>query len=158
MAPQNKMSNARRALIKAGMSRSMARDSLDLLDLDKPIAPQIIALAEEEPELFGMDADGNPLDKGDDDRPMTRNEAIAARLRGDHVEGMTYRSKARRGPVTQSKSAREAADHLVANHKDTPPPVRQYIEPVRDINAGHAPLTREPNSSARALAARLKGN
>ncbi|MEW2311778.1 hypothetical protein AB0918_24580 [Streptomyces sp. NPDC006864] len=83
-----KMSNARRALIQAGMSRTMARGALRLLDLNEPLKPQIEALAEEDPELFGLDADGNPLDAADDpdddERPMTPAEAKRSRLQGRH--------------------------------------------------------------------------
>lgn len=156
-----KMSNARRALIEAGMSRTMARGALRLLDLNEPLKPQIEALAEEDPELFGLDADGNPLsdDDAEDDTPMTAAEAKAARLRGTaHLKGTTFRRPAQPRPSTASKAAREAAAHLTSNHRETPPPVRKYIEPVRDLNAGAKQFNRERPSSADALANRLRGN
>lgn len=157
-----KMSNARRALIDAGMSRTMARACLRLLDLNEPLGPQIADLVEEDPELFGLDAEGNPLDdadnsdaEDDDERPMTAAEAKVARLRGTNNPLVHKRPRTER-PSTASKSAQEAAAHLRAHSKDNPPPVRKYVEPVRDINAGHKPPTRQPNSSANALAARLR--
>ncbi|MFI0143835.1 hypothetical protein [Streptomyces globisporus] len=156
-----KMSNARRALIEAGMSRTMARGALRLLDLSEPLKPQIVALAEEDPELFGLDADGNPLDDADnsdsedeDERPMTLAEAKVARLRGTNNPLVFKRPHTER-KSTASKTAQEAAAHLRATSKDNPPPVRKYIEPVRDLNNGPAPA-RQPNSSANALAARLR--
>ncbi|MFE2293691.1 hypothetical protein [Streptomyces sp. NPDC059452] len=157
-----KMSNARRALIEAGMSRTMARGALRLLDLSEPLKPQIVALAEEDPELFGLDADGNPLpddDDAEDERPMTVREATNARLRGTaHLKGTTFRRPAQPRPSTASKAAQEAAAHLTSNHRETPPPVRKYIEPVRDLNAGAKQFNRERPSSADALANRLRGN
>lgn len=156
-----KMSNARRALIQAGMSRTMARAGLKLLDLNEPLAPQIEALAEEDPELFGLDADGNPLDDDtsdeddEDTRPMTVAEAKVARLRGTNNPLVHKRPRTER-PSTASKAAQEAAAHLRAHSKDNPPPTRKYIEPVRDINAGHKPDTRPRPASADALAARLR--
>jgi hypothetical protein len=158
-----KRGKAINALISAGMDSATANNLWRALDLDKPLKAQIVEFAKEDPELFGMNADGTPLDNEDEDdedtRPMTAKEAVAARARGTaHLKGMTYRRKATPRPSTASKSAQEAAAHLVSNSKTSPPPTRKYIEPVRDINGGHKPLTREPNASAKALAARLKGN
>ncbi|MDX3522047.1 hypothetical protein [Streptomyces scabiei] len=142
------------ALITAGMDTATANSSWRLLDLDKPLKDQIVALAEEDPELFDATDDSD-----DDGTPMTAREAVAARAKGTaHLKGMVYRRKATPRPSTASKSAQEAAAHLVSNSKTSPPPSRKYIEPVRDINGGHKPLTREPSASAKALAARLKGN
>ncbi|MCL6738006.1 hypothetical protein [Streptomyces neyagawaensis] len=159
-----KMSNARRALIEAGMSRTMARGALRLLDLSEPLKPQIVALAEEDPELFGLDADGNPLpddDDAEDDTPMTAREAVAARLKGgsQHIQRKTYRRTAEPRPSTASKSAQENAAHLRKNSTRNTPPAQQWREPVRDINAGHvAPAERPKDSSADRLANRLRGN
>lgn len=74
------------ALRKAGMDPSTAASLWKLLDLSAPLADQITALAEEDPELFGLDADGNPLDdtSEEDTRPMTAREAQRARLSGRH--------------------------------------------------------------------------
>lgn len=160
-----KMSNARRALIAAGMSRTMARAGLKLLDLNEPLAPQITALAEEDPELFGLDADGNPLDDEPDDedtRPMTASEAVAARLKGnsEHIQRKTYRRPAEPRPSTASKAAQENAAHLRKNSTRNTPPAQQWRDGgPRDLNAnGPKPLTREPSPGAKRLANRLKGN
>lgn len=156
-----KMSNARRALIAAGMSRSMARAGLKLLDLNEPLGPQIEALAEEDPELFGLDADGNPLDDSTDDepddKPMTTAERKLAALRGDNIQRQAFRREAEPRPSTASKSAQEAAAHLRKGVGNNKPPTRKWYDGgPRDINAGHKPDTRPRPASADALAARLR--
>ncbi|MXM65534.1 hypothetical protein GR925_19265 [Streptomyces sp. HUCO-GS316] len=149
------------ALRKAGMDPSTAASLWKLLDLSAPLADQITALAEEDPELFGLDADGNPLDDSSDEdtRPMTRAEATAARLRGEHVEGMTYRSKGKERPSTAGKAAQENAAHLVENSKTSSPPARRwYADPPKGIPGNTAAPTRERSASAAALADKLRGN
>jgi hypothetical protein len=150
------------ALRKAGMPSATAASLWRLLDLSQPLADQITALAEEDPELFGLDADGNPLDdtSEEDDTPMTAREAQRARLKGnsEHIQKRTFRRTATERPSQASKSAQEAAAHLRANTGRNTPPTRRYIEPLPDINAGTPATRREPGSSAQALAARLRGN
>lgn len=81
-----KLGKARKALNAAGMDTATAAKYVRMLDLDEPLAPQITALAEEMPDLFGLDDEGNPLpeEDADDDRPMTAQEAKVARARGRH--------------------------------------------------------------------------
>ncbi|MGO4418124.1 hypothetical protein AB4Z54_05010 [Streptomyces sp. MCAF7] len=150
------------ALRKEGMSAENAVRHLKYLDMDEPFGPQIEELREDFPTLFEPATDTDDKSKGkpaDDDRPMTRAEVIAARLRGEHVEGMTYRSKGTRGSTTTSKSAQANADHLRAHSKTAPPPVRKWVHEPKDLNAGHASAPQRPaTSSADQIAARLKGN
>lgn len=143
-----KITKAQNALIKAGMPAALTKSAWRLLDLDKPLDEQIIALAEDDPELFEPAEDDS-----EDDTPAPVDKV--ARLRGEG-NPYVYRRPATARPSTASKAAQEAAAHL--RPKDNPPPTRQRWEPVRDINPGHKPLTREPSASAKALAARLKGN
>lgn len=135
------------ALKKAGAPESVATSMWRLLDLSKNLDPQIAELVEEDPELFATD-------DAEDDTPAPVDKV--ARLRG---EGNPYafRRPATARPSTASKAAQEAAAHLTRG-KESPAPVQKYREPVRDINAGHKPLTREPSAAAKSLAARLKGN
>jgi len=84
-----KITKAVGALIKAGMSPATARNAVKLLDFSQAIGPQIADLVEEDPELFGLDADGNELpdetdDAEEDDTPMTAAEAKRARAMGLH--------------------------------------------------------------------------
>ena len=79
---KNKITRAQNALIKAGMPAALTKSAWRLLDLDADLSPQIVALAEEDPELF------EPLDTEDDseedDTPMTPDEAKRARAQGRH--------------------------------------------------------------------------
>jgi hypothetical protein len=70
------------ALTAAGMAPSTAARYVRMLDLDKPLAPQIAELAEDMADLFGdaTDDDTGP----EDDEPMTAQEAKRARARGLH--------------------------------------------------------------------------
>jgi hypothetical protein len=81
-----KLGKGRSALVKAGMSAGAAAQYVRMLDLDEPLAPQITALAEDMPDLFGLDDEGNPLpeEDADDETPMTPTEAKVARLSGRH--------------------------------------------------------------------------
>jgi len=139
------------ALKKAGAPAAVAASMWRLLELDESLDPQIAKLVEEDPELFATDTDEEP-------ELMTHGEAVRARLAGSRVERMTFRRPAQERPSTAPATAREAAAHLLKNHSETPAPVRKYIEPVRDINAGTPATRREPSAAAQALAARLKGN
>jgi hypothetical protein len=64
------------------MAPSTAARYVRMLDLDKPLAPQIAELAEDMADLFGdaTDDDTGP----EDDEPMTAQEAKRARARGLH--------------------------------------------------------------------------
>lgn len=88
MARVNKIQRGKAiaALKKAGMSNAHAETYLKMLDLGEPLKPQIEELAEEMPDLFGLDDDGEPEedDADEDDTPMTAREAQIARLRGRH--------------------------------------------------------------------------
>lgn len=68
------------ALTAAGMAPSTAARYVRMLDLDSPLKDQIIALAEDLPDLFGDATD----DDAEDDEPMTAQEAKRARARGLH--------------------------------------------------------------------------
>lgn len=68
------------ALTAAGMAPSTAARYVRMLDLDSPLKDQIIALAEDLPDLFGDATDTGP----EDDEPMTAQEAKRARARGLH--------------------------------------------------------------------------
>ncbi|UQA37497.1 hypothetical protein [Streptomyces sp. HNA39] len=140
------------ALVAAGMAQSTAARYVRMLDLDSPLKDQIIGLAEDLPDLFGADDDTE-----DTDEPMTAREAAAARLRGSRVQDMAFRRPAQERPSSAPATAQEAAAHLRKNTGRNKPPTRQYIEPVRDINAATPAPAREPSASAKALAARLKG-
>ncbi|WP_228900099.1 hypothetical protein [Streptomyces sp. DH1] len=144
------------ALRKAGMSAENAVRHVKFLDLDEPFGPQIDELKDDFPTLFDKPKD-DTAPKDTDDKPMTAQEAKLSRLRG---EGNPYafRRKAEPRPSTASKSAQEVAAHVRPKSKGNPPPVQKWREPVRDINGGHAPLTREPSASAKRLADRLRGN
>ncbi|MEW2425022.1 hypothetical protein AB0911_31305 [Streptomyces nigra] len=143
------------ALTQAGMAHSTAERYVRMLDLDAPLKDQIIALAEDLPDLFGDDTE----DDGDD-KPMTAREATAARLRGgsEHIARKTFRRPAEERPSTAPATAQEAAAHLRKNSTRNTPPAQQWREPVRNINDGHASAPARPaHSSADRLAARLKG-
>ncbi|PNG96572.1 hypothetical protein [Streptomyces malaysiensis] len=70
------------ALTAAGMAPSTAARYVRMLDLDSPLKDQVIALAEDLPDLFGDATD----ESGDteDDETMTAQEAKRARARGLH--------------------------------------------------------------------------
>ncbi|MGW5568484.1 hypothetical protein ACWEWD_34400 [Streptomyces tendae] len=74
------------ALVKAGMAQSTAERYVRMLDIDKPLAPQIAELAEDMADLFGLDDEGNPAPDEDDDtdEPMSPREALRSRLSGGH--------------------------------------------------------------------------
>jgi hypothetical protein len=78
-----KLAKAKAALVKAGMSPAMATSAAKLLDLDAPLVPQIMALGEEDPELFNLDDDEDDTED-EDETPMTAQEAKVARMRGSH--------------------------------------------------------------------------
>ncbi|WP_333745902.1 hypothetical protein [Streptomyces sp. IBSBF 2950] len=146
------------ALRKAGMSAENAVRHVRYLDLDEPFGPQIEELREDFPTVFDTPDDDKPEDdKGDDKpKPMTTQELKLARLRGEGNPLVHKHKRPERKP-TASAAAQEIAAHITPTGRNKPP-TQKWIVPVRDINDGHTPLTREPNSSARALAARLKGN
>lgn len=149
------------ALRKAGMSAENAVRHVRYLDLDEPFGPQIEELREDFPTLFDVSDEDDAPDE--DDRPMTRNEAIAARLRGnsEHIQRKAYRRTATERPSTASKSAQEAAAHLRKGIGNNAPPTQKWREPVRDINTGDHPAhsqQRPTDSSADRLAARLRGS
>ena len=142
------------ALTKAGMAQSTAERYVRMLDLDKPLAPQITELAEDMADLFGNVTDDDEDDTSDGS--MTARETIAARLKGgsEHMERKTFRREAQPRPSTAPATAREAAEHLTKNLTRNAPPVQKWREPVRDINTTLP--TRERPASADALAARLR--
>lgn len=144
------------ALKKAGAPAAVAASMWRLLDLEENLDPQIAELVEEDPELFASTA----TDEDDDTPELTPAEVVRDRLRGgsEHLERKAFRRPAEERPSTASKAAQEAAAHLLKNHSETPAPVRKYRDPVRNINDGHKPLTREPSAAAKSLADRLKGN
>jgi len=164
-----KRGRALNALIKAGMDAALARATVSEIDLKKPFGPQIADLVEEDPELFGLDADGNEIETeeepAEDDKPKTAREQIAARLMGkgasEFVERKTYRRPADAvRPSNASKAAREAAAHLVKNSTRNTPPVRKWSESgPRDLNANGrataAPPRQRP-ASADSIAAKLR--
>lgn len=159
-----KLGKARKALTTAGMSPALAAQSVALLDLDKPLAPQIVELAKEDPELFGLDENGEPLpdeEGAEDDRPMSAQEAKMARIRGvgEHLKRKTYRRPAdAQRPSTAGKGAREAADHLTKNTtKNTPPVKKWYADEPKPLSHVPAPTRAAPSDTAQKLAARLTG-
>jgi len=77
---KNKITRATNALLKAGMDPATANSVWRLLDLDSPLEAQIVALAEEDPELF----EAADQDETEDDEPMTAAEAKRSRLQGRH--------------------------------------------------------------------------
>ncbi|MDX3666968.1 hypothetical protein [Streptomyces europaeiscabiei] len=77
-----KLGKARAALVRAGMSPGAAAQYVRMLDINEPLEPQIIALAEDMPDLFGLDDD--EAEDDDTDEPMTAAEAKLARIRGQH--------------------------------------------------------------------------
>ncbi|MGW5231801.1 hypothetical protein ACWEQU_05785 [Streptomyces nodosus] len=132
-----KITKAVGALIKAGMSPATARNAVKLLDFSEAIGPQIADLVEEDPELFGLDADGNELpddDQDTDDTPMTAAEAKAARLRGGH--------RLRTAPGEGQTSAQRLASALT--HDERP---RQSAAPATAQKAADV-LTRGVGRSA----------
>ncbi|MEU3157751.1 hypothetical protein ABZ753_09345 [Streptomyces griseoincarnatus] len=80
------LGDIRRALRKAGMSANHTKRYARFIDGDEPLEPQITSLAEDAPDLFGLDDDdAEPDDTPDEDeRPMTPAEAKRARLNGGH--------------------------------------------------------------------------
>ncbi|MEV6207023.1 hypothetical protein [Kitasatospora sp. NPDC051914] len=75
----DKTQKAIAALKKAGMAEPQAAKYVRALDLDQPLKAQIVELAEDMPDLFGLDTDT------EDDEPMSAREAQLSRLRGRHV-------------------------------------------------------------------------
>ncbi|MBP2343808.1 hypothetical protein [Streptomyces virginiae] len=65
------------------MPAAVAATGWRLLALDQPLLPQVQELAEEDPEMFGLDVEDDD-DQDTDDTPMTAAEAKVARLRGGH--------------------------------------------------------------------------
>lgn len=146
------------ALIASGMAPSTAARYVRMLDLDKPLAPQIAELAEDMADLFGAtDADDSETDA---EESMTAREAQAARLLGnsEHLQRRTFRRTAQERPSTAPATAQEAAAHLLKNSGRNTPPTQRWVEPVRDINAGLKPQDREPSAGAKRIADRLRGN
>ncbi|MDX2833499.1 hypothetical protein [Streptomyces scabiei] len=81
------LGDIRRALRKAGMSANHTKRYARFIDGDEPLEPQIVSLAEDAPDLFGLDDtdDTEPDETPDEDeRPMTPAEAKRARLNGGH--------------------------------------------------------------------------
>ncbi|MFD5625277.1 hypothetical protein [Streptomyces sp. NPDC127072] len=160
-----KLGKAITALTAAGMDPAMAKSAARLLNLDAPLAPQIADLVEEDPELFGLDADGNEIEAeedAEDDKSKTALERQIAILKGEgtteFVKRMAYRRPAdAERPSNASKAAREAAAHLVKNTTKRTPPVVPYVVP-NPLNHGPAAPRREIPESAKRLAARLTGN
>lgn len=68
------------ALIASGMAPSTAARYVRMLDLDKPLAPQIAELAEDMADLFGA----TDTSDTDAEESMTAQEAKRARARGVH--------------------------------------------------------------------------
>ncbi|WP_327747981.1 hypothetical protein [Streptomyces europaeiscabiei] len=77
-----KFGRALKALKAAGMSSELAFRYVAMLDLDSPLKPQIVELAEEMPDMFGLD--DTDTDEDEDDTPMSAREAKVARLKGVH--------------------------------------------------------------------------
>lgn len=81
------LGDIRRALRKAGMSANHTKRYARFIDGDEPLEPQIVSLAEDAPDLFGLDdtddADDDSTDD-EDERSMTPAEAKRARLGGAH--------------------------------------------------------------------------
>ena len=148
------------ALRKEGMSAENAVRHLKYLDMDEPFGPQIEELREDFPTLFEPATD-DAEDKSkptEDAKPPTTMERKIAALRGENVQRQTFKRTATPRPSTASKAAQEAAAHLTKNTGKNLPPTQKWVAPVRDINAGLKPQTREPSTAAKQLADRLKGN
>ncbi|MFM9543383.1 hypothetical protein ACKI1I_35760 [Streptomyces turgidiscabies] len=164
MAKNIKRTKAIGALRKAGASHENAVRIIrhGYLDLEEPFGPQIEEIAEDFPQYFesATDTDDKPADDTEpsDDKPMTTMERKIARLKGTD-NPYVYKGEPRaERPPTASKSAQKNAEHLRSHSKTAPPPSRKWIEPVRDINAGHTPRTNEPSTRAQEIAAKLRGN
>ncbi|MEU6616696.1 hypothetical protein [Streptomyces parvus] len=147
------------ALRKAGVSHENAVRILrhGYLDPEEAFGPQIEDLREDFPHYFEPATDDAPAGKGDDPKPQTTMERKIARLRGEG-NPLVHKHERPERKSTASAAAQEIAAHITPKGPGNKPPSQQWREPVRDINGGHAPLTREPNASAQQLAARLKGN
>ncbi|WP_405925716.1 hypothetical protein [Streptomyces sp. NBC_00035] len=106
------------------MPAAMAKTGWKFLDLDQPLVPQIQELAEEDPELFGLDENGNELsaeEDTEDDTLMTPSEALVDRLKPPApkpAEGQTTAQALASGfvrdrrprPSNASASARKIAE------------------------------------------------
>lgn len=159
MAKNIKRTKAIGALRKAGASYENAVRILrhGYLDLEDDFGPQIKDLQDDFPHYFESATDDTG-DKADDEpQPKTAMERKVSRLRG---EGNPYafRRPSQPRPTTASKTAQELAAHVRPKSKGNPPPVQKWREPVRDINGGHKPLTREPSARAQQIADQVKGN
>ncbi|WCH97065.1 hypothetical protein POD33_35010 [Streptomyces moderatus] len=159
MAKNIKRTKAIGALRKAGASHENAVRILrhGYLDLEDDFGPQIKDLQEDFPHYFEPATDDKSKDKGDDPKPQTTMERKIARLRGEG-NPLVHKHKRPERKSTASAAAQEIAAHITPRGPGNKPPGQQWIEPVRDINGGHAPLTREPSAGAKRLADRLRGN
>lgn len=157
-----KMGKAIAALRKAGMSSALAKKSWRFLDLDKPFDPQIAEFVEEDPELFGLDEDGNELPdeepEDEDDTPMTVREAQRARLKGGsaHLEKRTFRQPAQERKSTAPESAQKAAAHLREGHNDSAPNTpRYYTDAPKPRTVDRFERAAAPKTSSQQVADRL---
>ncbi|HSR50791.1 MAG TPA: hypothetical protein VLV83_08175 [Acidobacteriota bacterium] len=147
-----KMSDARRALRKAGLSKSAAQHCMRLIDLDKDLDPQIAEIQEDLPELFATDEEDNP---SEDDRPMTTAEATMSRLEGRTGPGAGgFKTPHKPRTSNVSEASQKTAEYLRKSVNTNPPPV--YPRNLGSLNPA-ATAERAVSETAQRAAEALRG-